>query len=247
MHEHVVHRLLERVGVDALGHRQVALRDPCRRTARGGLPRRRPRRGSAWSWSWRRRPSDWRTRSPWRSSSRGWLRSSMGVKLHSRLYSQARREFLHRRGRPLVQAYSGRVDSLLDRRLIFVTGKGGVGKSTVATALGLLAARRGRRTVVAELASQERVQRTFDRSGRALPRARARARAVHDLDRPPARDGRVPARQARSTRTTARRRAGCSPFSRWPRPECASCSASARFGSSRSSSAGLAVPRRMTS
>ena len=51
---------------------------------------------------------------------------------------------------------------LLDRRLIFVTGKGGVGKSTVAIALGLLAARRGLRTIVAELASQERVQRTFE-------------------------------------------------------------------------------------
>jgi anion-transporting ArsA/GET3 family ATPase len=53
------------------------------------------------------------------------------------------------------------VPGLLDRRLVFVTGKGGVGKSTVATALGLLAARRGLRTIVAELASQERVQHTF--------------------------------------------------------------------------------------
>jgi anion-transporting ArsA/GET3 family ATPase len=50
---------------------------------------------------------------------------------------------------------------LLDKRLIFVTGKGGVGKSTVATALGRLAARRGLRTVVAELARQQRVPRTF--------------------------------------------------------------------------------------
>jgi anion-transporting ArsA/GET3 family ATPase len=55
--------------------------------------------------------------------------------------------------------------SPLDHRLLFVTGKGGVGKSTVATALGLLAARHGARTVVAELASQERIQRAFDRSG----------------------------------------------------------------------------------
>ena len=52
------------------------------------------------------------------------------------------------------------VRQLLDRRLIFVTGKGGVGKSTVALALGLLAARRGRRTIVAELAAG-RLQRTF--------------------------------------------------------------------------------------
>jgi anion-transporting ArsA/GET3 family ATPase len=54
---------------------------------------------------------------------------------------------------------------LLNRRLIFVTGKGGVGKSTVATALGLVAARRGLRTIVAELASQDRVQRAFDHGG----------------------------------------------------------------------------------
>jgi len=56
----------------------------------------------------------------------------------------------------------GGVSALLQRRLIFVTGKGGVGKSTVATALGMLAARRGLRTIVAELASQDRVQRAFD-------------------------------------------------------------------------------------
>jgi anion-transporting ArsA/GET3 family ATPase len=57
------------------------------------------------------------------------------------------------------------VPGLLDRRLIFVTGKGGVGKSTVATALGLHAARSGRRTIVAELASQEGVRRTFSQRG----------------------------------------------------------------------------------
>ena len=41
--------------------------------------------------------------------------------------------------------------SLLRRRLIFVTGKGGVGKTTVALALGLAAARTGLRTIVADL------------------------------------------------------------------------------------------------
>src|SRR5437588_4880205 len=54
---------------------------------------------------------------------------------------------------------------LLDKRLIFVTGKGGVGKSTVATALGLVAARRGLRTIVAELASREHVQGIFEHHG----------------------------------------------------------------------------------
>jgi anion-transporting ArsA/GET3 family ATPase len=58
------------------------------------------------------------------------------------------------------------VSSLLDKRLLFVTGKGGVGKSTVSIALGLLAARRGLRTIVAELASQERVQGMFMDDGR---------------------------------------------------------------------------------
>ncbi len=54
---------------------------------------------------------------------------------------------------------------LFDRRLVFVTGKGGVGKSTVATALGMLAARHGLRTIVTEVASQERIQRAFDHEG----------------------------------------------------------------------------------
>jgi anion-transporting ArsA/GET3 family ATPase len=54
------------------------------------------------------------------------------------------------------------VPGLLDRRLVFVTGKGGVGKSTVATALGLLGARRGLRTIVAELSSQERIRKAFE-------------------------------------------------------------------------------------
>jgi anion-transporting ArsA/GET3 family ATPase len=57
------------------------------------------------------------------------------------------------------------VSRLLERRLIFVTGKGGVGKSTVAIALGVLAARRGMRTVVAELASQDRAQAAFEQRG----------------------------------------------------------------------------------
>jgi anion-transporting ArsA/GET3 family ATPase len=61
----------------------------------------------------------------------------------------------------IASLFSGAVPALLDKRLVFVTGKGGVGKSTVATALGLLAARQGLRTIVAELASQERVQGLF--------------------------------------------------------------------------------------
>jgi hypothetical protein len=53
------------------------------------------------------------------------------------------------------------VPALLDKRLLVVTGKGGVGKTTVAAALGLLAARQGRRTVVCEVAQQERLAGLF--------------------------------------------------------------------------------------
>src|SRR5919204_101863 len=52
---------------------------------------------------------------------------------------------------------------LLDKRLIFVTGKGGVGKSTIAVSLGLAAADQGKRTIVCEIASQEQTSRFFKR------------------------------------------------------------------------------------
>ena len=40
---------------------------------------------------------------------------------------------------------------LLDRRLLFVTGKGGVGKTSMAAAIGMLAAEQGKRTLVCEV------------------------------------------------------------------------------------------------
>jgi cellulose biosynthesis protein BcsQ len=92
------------------------------------------------------------------------------------------------------------VSRLLDKRLVFVTGKGGVGKSTVATALGMIAARSGRRTIVAELASQQRVTGNFDQEAEHFTCTSRSAR----LD-------------------TCSARAACSPPSRWPRPVCASC------------------------
>jgi anion-transporting ArsA/GET3 family ATPase len=51
--------------------------------------------------------------------------------------------------------------SLLDRRLLVLTGKGGVGKTTVSAALGMLAADRGLRTIVVEMGEQRRLGELF--------------------------------------------------------------------------------------
>jgi len=56
------------------------------------------------------------------------------------------------------------VPSLLDKRLVLVTGKGGVGKTTVAAALGLVAARHGKRVVLCEVAEQKRLAVLFSTS-----------------------------------------------------------------------------------
>ncbi len=56
------------------------------------------------------------------------------------------------------------VPGLLDKRLVFVTGKGGVGKSTVSLALALAAAREGKRTILCEVAAQEHLSHVFHRS-----------------------------------------------------------------------------------
>src|SRR5450631_974695 len=53
------------------------------------------------------------------------------------------------------------MDGLFAHKLIVVTGKGGVGKSTVAAALGLVADRRGLRTVVAEVAARDDLSRVL--------------------------------------------------------------------------------------
>lgn len=53
---------------------------------------------------------------------------------------------------------------LLDHKLLFVTGKGGVGKTTVAAGLGMLGARMGKRTLVCEVDAKGNLA-TFFESG----------------------------------------------------------------------------------
>lgn len=58
------------------------------------------------------------------------------------------------------------IASVLERKLVVVTGKGGVGKSTIAAALGLAAAERGLRTIVVELGDQRRLPGLLAGDGR---------------------------------------------------------------------------------
>jgi anion-transporting ArsA/GET3 family ATPase len=56
---------------------------------------------------------------------------------------------------------------LLDRKLLFVTGKGGVGKTTITAALGLLGSQQGKRTLVGEVDAKGNLADFFevDRTG----------------------------------------------------------------------------------
>lgn len=56
------------------------------------------------------------------------------------------------------------IPDFLDKRLLFVTGKGGVGKTTVAMALGIRAAMEGKRTIVCEVSASENASRLFAQS-----------------------------------------------------------------------------------
>ena len=56
----------------------------------------------------------------------------------------------------------GPAPDLLDRRLLFFTGKGGVGKSTVTAATALLAAERGKRVLLVEVDAKDNLTALFE-------------------------------------------------------------------------------------
>jgi anion-transporting ArsA/GET3 family ATPase len=53
------------------------------------------------------------------------------------------------------------VPSLFDKRLLIFSGKGGAGKSTVAAATAVAAARRGKRVLIVEIGDQESITPIF--------------------------------------------------------------------------------------
>src|SRR5690349_13544680 len=63
----------------------------------------------------------------------------------------------------IVSARPAAARPLLARRVVVVTGKGGVGKTTVACTLAVVAARSGRRVLVCELDGQRRIPPLFGR------------------------------------------------------------------------------------
>lgn len=69
---------------------------------------------------------------------------------------------------------TGPAPDLLERRLLFFTGKGGVGKSTVAAATALLASSIGKRVLLVEVDAKGDVPAQFER-----PAVGFRAREVH--------------------------------------------------------------------
>ena len=55
--------------------------------------------------------------------------------------------------------------SLIDKRVLFVTGKGGTGKTTVATSIGMWAARSGKKSLIVECNGTQHVGPLFDAPG----------------------------------------------------------------------------------
>ena len=93
--------------------------------------------------------------------------------------------------------------ALLERQLVFVTGKGGVGKTTIAAALALLAAEHGRRTLACELDAKGDLDLLLrDRAGQ-LRRSRRACRTAGHVDGHRGIASRVPEAAAARSRSSA--------------------------------------------
>jgi anion-transporting ArsA/GET3 family ATPase len=79
------------------------------------------------------------------------------------------------------------MDDLFAHELLVVTGKGGVGKSTVAAVLGLAACRRGLRTIVVEVAAREDVSRALASSAAGVYEERSVSDRLHHISIDPQR------------------------------------------------------------
>ena len=79
-----------------------------------------------------------------------WITDKRGRRIAVPAGEDRLRRDRHRRQRP-AHRLRGVTTQLLDKQLIFVTGKGGVGKTSVAAALAYLAAGAGKRTLVCEM------------------------------------------------------------------------------------------------
>ena len=122
-----------------------------------------------------------------RRNSSGWARMARSSSVMRKIRAHPASRVLPKR--PRTRAGASVLSALLDKRLIVVTGKGGVGKTTVSAALGLLAAALGQagdRGRGLRAGTAVRALRP-PRSG--PPRGRARRRPARHLDRPPARQG----------------------------------------------------------
>ncbi len=53
------------------------------------------------------------------------------------------------------------LEEIFNRKLLIISGKGGVGKTTVALTLGELAAKRGKKTLIAEINSAEKISQIY--------------------------------------------------------------------------------------